>query len=96
MKLVHFHACNDIPLEKYVKQCMLQRELGTPNDPASKEYGAYANAKFAREFLMAIKNYTRKPLYDEIRGSPFFSILIDESIYRILDKTLDYLCLVLN
>ena len=44
MKLVHFHACNDIPLEKYVKQCMLQRELGTPNAPVLKEYGAYANA----------------------------------------------------
>ena len=44
MKLVHFHACNGIPLEKYVKQCMLQRELGTPNAPVLKEYGAYANA----------------------------------------------------
>ena len=27
MKLVHFYACNDIPLEKYAKQCNLQREL---------------------------------------------------------------------
>ena len=65
MKLVHFHACNGIPLEKYVKQCMLQRELGTPNAPVLKEYGAYANAKSAREFLMAVKNHTRKLLYDQ-------------------------------
>ena len=56
MKLVHFYACNDIPLEKYVKQCQLQRELGTP--------------------------------MDEIRGSPFFSILIDESTDRTLEKHL--------
>ena len=88
MKLVHFHACNDIPLEKYVKQCQLQRELGTPNAPASNEYGGYTNAKSAREFLMAIKNHTRKLLYDELRGSPFFSILIDKSTNRTLEKHL--------
>ena len=96
MKLVHFYACNYIPLETYAKQCKLQRELGTPNTPASNENGAYANVISTGEILMAIKNHTRKHLYDEIRESPFFSILIDESIYRILDKTLDYLCLVLN
>ena len=44
MKLVHFYACNYIPLETYAKQCKLQRELGTPNAPVLKEYGAYANA----------------------------------------------------
>ena len=88
MKLVHFYACNDIPLEKYAKQVQLQRELGTPNAPASNEYGAYANAISAREFLMAIKNHTRNHLYDEIRGSPFFSILIDESTDRTLEKHL--------
>ena len=62
MKLVHFYACDDIPLEKYAKQVKLQRELGAPNAPASNEYGAYANAISAREFLMAIKNHTKESL----------------------------------
>ena len=43
-KLVHFYSCNHIPLEKYVKQCKLQRELGTPKNCASNKYGAHANA----------------------------------------------------
>ena len=60
VKLVHIYACNDIPSEKCAKQCKLQRELGTPNALASNEYGAFANAISAREFLMVIKNHTRK------------------------------------
>ena len=88
VKLVHIYACNDIPSEKCAKQCKLQRELGTPNALASNEYGAFANAISAREFLMAIKNHTRKHLYDEIHGSPYFSILIDEVTSRTLEKHL--------
>ena len=86
--MVHFYGCNHIPLEKYVKQCKLQRELGTRNTCASNKYGAHANAIFAREFTMAIKNHTKNHLYDEISGGLFFSILSDEHIDHTLGKHL--------
>ncbi|KAH7292058.1 hypothetical protein KP509_29G049800 [Ceratopteris richardii] len=88
MKIVYFCALEDIPLEKYQSHCRLMRELGTPNMPASEEYGSYMNAVSAREMLLAIKHHVKMHLILDIRVSPFYSLLIDESTNRTIKKHL--------
>ncbi|MCO5606020.1 hypothetical protein L7F22_060207 [Adiantum nelumboides] len=96
MKLVYFCACEDLPLEKYTSQFTLQRELGTPNVFASDEYGYYVNPIFGREMLLAIRDHLKKNLYADMRASPFFSILIDESIDRTMEKHVIIYVLYIN
>ncbi|KAH7284550.1 hypothetical protein KP509_34G059300 [Ceratopteris richardii] len=86
MKLVYFCACEDLPLEKYPSQCRLQRELGTPNIPASDEYGSYVNPISGKDMLFALRDYLRKTILANIRSSPFYSLLIDESTDRTMEK----------
>ncbi|MCO5576361.1 hypothetical protein L7F22_030171 [Adiantum nelumboides] len=88
MKLVYFCACEDLPLEKYPNQCRLLRELGTPNIPASDEYGSYVNPVSGREMLLAIKDYVKLQMLADMCASPFYSVLIDESTDRTLEKHL--------
>ncbi|KAH7331520.1 hypothetical protein KP509_20G037900 [Ceratopteris richardii] len=88
MKIVYFCALEDIPLEKYQSHCRLLRELGTPNMPASEEYGSYMNAVSAREMLLAIKHHVKMQLILDIHASPFYSLLIDESTDRTIKKHL--------
>ncbi|MCO5592330.1 hypothetical protein L7F22_046331 [Adiantum nelumboides] len=80
MKLVYFCACEDLPLEKYPTQCRLLRELGTPNIPASDEYGSYVNPVSGREMLLAIKDHVKQQMLADMCASPFYSVLIDESV----------------
>ncbi|KAH7428981.1 hypothetical protein KP509_09G025500 [Ceratopteris richardii] len=84
--LVYFCACEDLPLKKYPSQCRLQRELGTPNIPASDEYGLYVNPVSGKDMLFALRDYLRKMISANIRASPFYSLLIDESTDRTMEK----------
>ncbi|KAH7277645.1 hypothetical protein KP509_39G060800 [Ceratopteris richardii] len=86
MKLVYFCACKDLPLEKYPSQCRLQRELGTPNIPASDEYGSYVNPVSGKGMLFSLRDYLRKKILANICSSPFYSLLIDESTDRTMEK----------
>ncbi|KAH7331559.1 hypothetical protein KP509_20G040300 [Ceratopteris richardii] len=88
MKIVYFCAMEDISLEKYPSHCRLLRELGTPSMPASDEYGSYMNAISGREMLLAIRDYIKMQLILDIRASPFYSLLIDESTDRTIHKHL--------
>ncbi|KAH7426346.1 hypothetical protein KP509_11G097500 [Ceratopteris richardii] len=88
MKIVYFCALEDIPLEKYPSHCKLLRELDTPNVPASDEYGSYVNVVSGKEILMAIKDHVKMQLLCDIRASPFYSLLIDESTDRTIKKHL--------
>ncbi|MCO5547287.1 hypothetical protein L7F22_000734 [Adiantum nelumboides] len=88
MKLVYFCACEDLPLDKYPSQCRLLRELGTPIVPASDEYGSYVNSVSGREMLLAIKDYVKLQMLADMCASPFFSVLIDESTDRTMEKHL--------
>ncbi|MCO5601090.1 hypothetical protein L7F22_055209 [Adiantum nelumboides] len=88
MKLVYFYACEDLPLEKYPTQCRLLRELGTPNIPASDEYGSYVNPVSGREMLLANKDHVKQQMLADMCASPFYSVLIDESMDRTMEKHL--------
>ncbi|KAH7440127.1 hypothetical protein KP509_04G092600 [Ceratopteris richardii] len=96
MKLVYFCACEDLPLEKYPSQCRLQRELGTPNISASDEYGSYVNPISGKDMLFALRDYLRKTILANIRSSPFYSLLIDESRDRTMEKYIIIYALYLN
>ncbi|KAH7306532.1 hypothetical protein KP509_22G017300 [Ceratopteris richardii] len=88
MKVVYFCAVQDIPLEKYPHECKLLCELDIPNVPFSQEYGAYMNSILGREMVLSIKDHTKKMVMSEIRSSPFYSLLIDESTDRSIKKHL--------
>ncbi|MCO5582460.1 hypothetical protein L7F22_036356 [Adiantum nelumboides] len=88
MKVVYFCACEDITLDKYLSHCKLLRELSTPNMPASDEYGSYVNPVSGREMMLAVKDHVKMHMLAEMRANPFYSILIDESTDRTMEKHL--------
>ena len=90
MKLLYFIVSNDQPLFAYVDQCKIHMHLATPNMSSSFEYLSYANVTSAMEFLDANSKNLYLNLIEEIKSSPVYSILIDEST----DRT--YICLLLD
>ncbi|KAH7364992.1 hypothetical protein KP509_18G002600 [Ceratopteris richardii] len=86
MKIVYFCALEDIPLDNYPNHCKLLRELDTRNMPASDEYSSYVNAVSGKEMLMAIKDHIKMKFLCDIRASPFYSLLIDESTDHTIQK----------
>ncbi|KAG0593808.1 hypothetical protein M758_UG021100 [Ceratodon purpureus] len=79
MKLLYFVVSNDQALLAYVDQCKLQMHLATPNMPSSFEYSSYANVTSAMGFLDAISQNLQSGLVEEVKCSPVYSIMIDES-----------------
>jgi hypothetical protein len=93
MKLLYFVVNNDQPLLAYVDQCKLHVHLATPNMPSSFEYLSYANVTSAMEFLDAISQNLYLRLIEEVKSSPVYSILIDESTDRTCEPHLIvYVC----
>ncbi|EFJ09967.1 hypothetical protein SELMODRAFT_427615 [Selaginella moellendorffii] len=50
-----------------------------PNFPIGSDYSAYVNPVAAHDFLDAIQDVVQQRLFDNIRESLFFSVLVDES-----------------
>ena len=93
MKLLYFVVYNDLPLLQYVEQCRIHALLSTSNMPTTIEYSSYTNVTVGMGFLSAISKHLRKSLLSEVKLSPCYSILNDESTYRTCEPHLiDYLC----
>ncbi|MCO5572265.1 hypothetical protein L7F22_026018 [Adiantum nelumboides] len=88
LKVVYFCACEDIPLDKYPSHCQLLRDLNMPNMLASDEYGSYVNPVSGREMMLAIRDNVKKHILADICASLFYSVLIDESTDRTMEKHL--------
>ncbi|KAH7439134.1 hypothetical protein KP509_04G046700 [Ceratopteris richardii] len=81
-------ACPLYFLEKYPSHCRLLRDLGMPSMPGLDEYGSYINAVLGREMLLVIRDYVKMQLMSELRASPFYSLLINESTNPTIHKRL--------
>ena len=93
MILLYFVVYNDLPLLQYVEQCRIHALLSTSDMPASAEYSSYTNVTSRMGFLNAIFEHLRESLLSEVKLSPCYSILIDESIDRTCESHLIvYLC----
>ena len=93
MKLLCFVVYNDLPLLQYVEQCRIHALLSTPDMPASAEYSSYTNVTVGMGFLNTISEHLRESLLSEVKLSPCYSILIDESTDRTCESYLIvYLC----
>ncbi|MCO5594746.1 hypothetical protein L7F22_048779 [Adiantum nelumboides] len=88
LKVVYFCECEDIPLDKYPSHWKLLCELNTPNMLAFDEYGSYVNPVSGREMMLAIRDHVKKHILADICASPFYSVLIDESTDRTMEKHL--------
>ncbi|EFJ23708.1 hypothetical protein SELMODRAFT_415128 [Selaginella moellendorffii] len=55
-----------------------------PNFPIGSDYSAYVNPVAAHDFLDAIQDVVQQRLFDNIRESLFFSVLVDESVVQRL------------
>ena len=93
MKLLYFVVYNDLPLLQYVEQCRIHALLSTPDMPTIVEYSSYTNVIAGMGFLSAIFEHLRESLFSEVKLSPCYSILIDESRDRTCKLHLIvYLC----
>jgi hypothetical protein len=91
MKLLYFVVYNDQPLLNYIDQCKIHTLLSTPDMPASVEYSSYTNVTAGMGFLSSISQH--ESLLSEIKLSPVYSILIDESTDRTCEPHLIvYIC----
>ena len=78
----------DLLLSKYESLCLFTMSLQTPNMPKIKDYTSYTNHMAAKEFIFAISEYLEELQISRILESPFFSLMLDESIDRSLEKHL--------
>ncbi|MCO5547932.1 hypothetical protein L7F22_001387 [Adiantum nelumboides] len=62
--------------------------MQTPFIPISDSYGTYGNAMAAREMLNAMCQHIRGELVKKLKKSAYFSLSIDESTDRRLEKHL--------
>ena len=93
MEMVYFCSCHNIALAKYLDLLKFQQYRGTPNIPLRDEYSTYTNPISGKEFLLAIKEYFWKKITNELLGSPYVSLLIDESMDCTLKQHLIiYVC----
>jgi hypothetical protein len=50
--------------------------------PTIEDYGTYANVVSGREFVLAIAQNIEALYLQEVKKSPYFSLLLDDSIYK--------------
>lgn len=88
MKLAYFIAQKDISIATYEDLCHIQMHLQTPNMPSRVDYYSYINRKAATEFIPSISYYLEEVQTRKMLDSPFFSIILDESIDNGLEQHL--------
>ena len=88
IKMICFLSFNSLPLSSFPNLFKFGRYLEMPSSSAKDDYGTYGNAMSGREFLLAISSVFEEKLIEEVTTSPFFSIIVDESIDRTLESHL--------
>ena len=88
MQAVYYKALEGKSLNGIPRLIEFLRFMKTPFIPLNDNYGTYGNAMAAREMLHAICDHIRGELVAKLRRSEFFSLSIDESTDRRLEKHL--------
>ena len=85
IKFMYFIVLNCLPMSCYTSMCNFAKEMDFGGLPSSKDYVTYANAISGREFVIAIAQHIESNQVEEVRNSPCYSLLLDESTYRALE-----------
>ncbi|MCO5563835.1 hypothetical protein L7F22_017484 [Adiantum nelumboides] len=73
---------------KYEALCELAYDLDVKEMPVRKDYSSYTNFMAGKEFLQAIADYVEANQRQELLASFFFTIMVDETTDRALEKHL--------
>ena len=85
MKFMYFIVLHCLPMSCYTSMCNFAKERDFGGLPGSKDYATYANAILRRKFVIAIIESNQ---VEEVRNSPCYSLLLDESTNRALESHL--------
>ena len=77
-----------IAMSCYMSMCNFAKEMDFGGLPCNKDYATYANAISGREFVIAIVEHIESNQVEEVRNSPCYSLLLDESTDRALKSHL--------
>ena len=88
MKFMYFIVLNCLPISCYTSMCNFAKEMDFGGLPGSKDCATYANAISGREFVIAIAQHIESNHVEEVRNSPCYSLLLDESTDRALESHL--------
>ncbi|MCO5613014.1 hypothetical protein L7F22_067287 [Adiantum nelumboides] len=88
MQVLWDKVVSDGSIESFEHACKFHVFMGTPQMPLLNEYSSYTNANTGKEFLKAMHQVYWERLRDDICKSPYFSIMVDESMDRQYEKHL--------
>jgi hypothetical protein len=66
----------------YTSMCNFAKNMEFGGLPTIEDYGTYANVVSGREFVLAIAQNIEALYLQEVKKSPYFSLLLDDSIYK--------------
>ena len=88
MKFIYFIVFNCLTMSCYTSMCNFTKEMDFGGLLGSKDYATYANAILGREFMIVIAQLIESNQVKEVRNSPCYSLLLDESTDRALESHL--------
>ncbi|MCO5567614.1 hypothetical protein L7F22_021308 [Adiantum nelumboides] len=88
MKLMYFIAKEDLACKKYKKLCDLAYALDVQAMPVKNDYSAYTNVMAGKDFVSCISEYLQTIQLGQVKQSPFYSLMIDETTDRAMEKHL--------
>ncbi|MCO5608943.1 hypothetical protein L7F22_063161 [Adiantum nelumboides] len=86
MKLMYFVARDDLACKKYKKLCDLVYALDVESMPVKNDYSSYINVMAGKDFAFCISEYIQSMQMKEVKQGPFYSVMIDESTDRSVEK----------
>ncbi|MCO5569033.1 hypothetical protein L7F22_022739 [Adiantum nelumboides] len=86
MKLMYFVAREDLACKKYKKLCDLAYALDVESMPVRNDYSSYTNVMAGKDFAFCISEYVHVMQMKEVKQGPFYSLMIDESTDRSVEK----------
>ncbi|MCO5564404.1 hypothetical protein L7F22_018065 [Adiantum nelumboides] len=88
IKFAYFVAKQDLAIVKYEALCDLGYTLNVKDMPIQKDYSSYTNFMAGKVFLKCISYVLEHDQKNALLASPYFSILVDETMDRSLEKHL--------
>ncbi|MCO5610840.1 hypothetical protein L7F22_065082 [Adiantum nelumboides] len=88
IKFAYFVAKQDLAIVKYEALCDLGYALNVKDMPIQKDYSSYTNFMAGKVFLECISYVLEHEQKNALLASPYFSLLVDETTDRSLEKHL--------
>ena len=80
----------------YTSMCNFAKNRDFEGLSGTKDYATYTSAISGRKFVIAIAQHIESNQVEKVRNNPCFSLLLDESIHRVLKSHLILFLLYLD